>query len=105
MQKIENLTAAGFPRAVRKGVVLVEFSTGKCAYCRKMDNVIDLMAISDHFPSPVRIARVNIDDAPLIAEKLVVEAVPALVLFRDGAECRRQIGVIDEKTLLEWLDS
>lgn len=104
MQKIEMLTAAGFPAAVKKGVVLVEFSACQCAHCRKMDNVIDRMAVSSHFPSVVKVARIDVENFPLIAEKLVVEAIPTLMLFRDGVELRRQIGIMDEDALLQWLE-
>ena len=44
MQKIESLSAAGFPKAVRDGVVLVEFSAPWCAQCIVQDEIIDRMA-------------------------------------------------------------
>lgn len=103
MQKIENMTAAGFPGAVRHGVVLVVFSADWCAHCMTQSRIIDNMACQNRFPDTVRVAVVCIDEAPLIAEKLQIEAIPSQVVFRDGVEVRRHVGVADEAGLLELL--
>ena len=105
MQKIEQLTAAGFVKAVKHGTVLVNFAMHGCACCEKLSSVIDHMAVVEHFPVSGRIARIYIDNAPLIAAKYEVEDIPALILFHDGIELSRHIGEADEKKILEILSS
>ncbi len=103
MQKIEKLSAAGFAAFVRRGTVLVHFAMHGCAHCEKAASVIDKMAQQELFPESVRVARIYIDQSPLIAEKYDVEMIPALILFRDGVELQRHIGKVDEDTLHEML--
>lgn len=105
MQKIEPLSAAGFAGSVRHGTVLVNFAMHGCGHCDKVVSVIDTMAMKELFPEPVRVARLYIDQSPLIAEKYEVEIIPALILFQDGVEQHRHIGGIDEKSLLKLLAS
>ncbi|MCI5779037.1 MAG: thioredoxin family protein [Lentisphaeria bacterium] len=104
MQKIEILSAAGFPAAVRSGVVLVDFSRRNCSGSAAVSRVIDLLANDDGFPDAVRIARVHVDAAPLIAAKFRVETAPTLILFRNGVEVRRHCGAADEACLLALVE-
>lgn len=103
MQKIELMGAAAFPVAVRHGVVLVNFSADWCGHCVTQDRIIDGMAVDERFPDAVRVIRVCIDESPLIAEKLEIEAIPAQIIFRNGVETCRHIGVADETELLKLL--
>ena len=103
MQKIENLTAAVFPYAVRNGVVVVDFFTrcdGKCFHQKK---VIESMLNKDSFPESVRITKIDIDEAPVIAAKFEIDAVPTLLVFENGCEVCRITGVINETDLLNAL--
>lgn len=104
MQKIEILSAAGFPAAVRTGVVLVDFSRRSSSGSAAVSRIIDLMADDDGFPETVRIARVHVDAAPLIAAKFHVDTAPTLILFRNGVEVRRHCGAADEAGLLALLE-
>ncbi|MDR1821128.1 MAG: thioredoxin family protein [Oscillospiraceae bacterium] len=46
------------------------------------------------------VGKVNIDDQPELAARYGVEAIPTVVLFRDGGEARRFVG-LQPKRLLE----
>ena len=103
MQKTEIISAAAFPMAVRHGTVLVIFSADWCAHCMTQNRIVYNMASRNRFPDTVRIGMVCVDDAPLVAEKLEIEAIPAQVVFRDGVELHRHIGIADENGLLQLL--
>ena len=101
MQKIEKLTAAGFPTAVRNGVVLVDFFAQWHGPCHKQGDLLNALADRDLFPDEVRITKVDIDEAPVIAAKFEVEIIPTLVVFRDGEEVGRVVGCTDEAGVMQ----
>ena len=103
MQNIEHFTAAGFPGAVRHGTVMVTFSADWCGHCITQNRIIDRMTCEHRFPDSVRLGRVCIDEAPLIMEKLEIEAIPTTVVFCDGMEVQRYVGIADEIELLKLL--
>ena len=101
MQKIEKLTAAAFPVAVRNGVVLVDFFAQWHGPCHKQWDVLSALADQDRFPEEVKITKVDVDEAPVIAAKFEVDIIPTLVIFRDGHEIGRIVGEADENQVMK----
>lgn len=101
MQKIEKLSAAAFPVAVRNGVVLVDFFARWHGPCHKQNDLLNSLADKNSFPEEVKLTKVDIDEAPVIAAKFEVEIIPTLLVFRDGEEIGRITGVADEKKVRE----
>ena len=104
MNRIEKLTAAAFPVAVRRGVVLVGFFAQRHGPCRKQGELISSMADDGRFPEEVKITKIDVDEAPVIAAKFEVDVIPTLVVFRNGSEVRRIVGVADEASLMGLFD-
>ena len=100
MHKIEKLSAAAFPVAVRRGGVLVDFFAQWHGPCHKQGELLDTLADGDQIPDEVKMAKVDIDEAPLIAAKFEVDVIPTLVVFRDGMEVGRIVGETDKNHLL-----
>lgn len=103
MHKIEKLSAAAFPVAVRRGVVLVDFFAQWHGPCCKQGALLDELACGNDIPEEVRIAKIDIDEAPVIAAKFAVDVIPTLVVFRDGMEVGRIVGETDAEHLLGLL--
>ena len=62
--------------------------------------MLDTLADGDQIPDEVKMAKVDIDEAPLIAAKFEVDVIPTLVVFRDGMEVGRIVGETDKNHLL-----
>lgn len=103
MKKIEKLSAAAFPTAVRRGVVLVDFFAQWHGPCHKQGDVLNALADQDRFPEDVKITKLDIDEAPVIAAKFEVDIIPTLVVFKDGEEIGRIVGVTDEENVMKLL--
>jgi len=81
--------------------VLVDFSAEWCAPCRMMPPI--LKEIKNHFGDKIRIITVDVDKNPQVAAQYQIQAVPTLVLFKNGQAVWRQSGVVPAHQLIPML--
>jgi len=93
-------TKANFAQLTEKGVCLVDFNADWCGPCQMMKPVVEALAQtrSETFIS------VNIDDEEELAEQYGVETIPCIVVFKEGKEIGRTIGVVAGKKLEKLLE-
>lgn len=72
------------------GVVLVDFTAKWCGPCRTMKPILENLATE--YVGRVRIAEVDVDDDPVIAQQFSVRSMPTFVVLRDGREVGRFVG-------------
>ena len=81
--------------------VLVDFWAEWCGPCKMIGPVLE--EIAGEAGDRATIAKVNIDDEPMLASRFGVKSIPTLIVFREGAEQDRLVGVAPRKTILEKL--
>jgi len=81
--------------------VLLDIWAPWCMPCRGMEPVVE--EIASTFAGRVRVARLNVDDNPEAVARLSIQGVPTLVVFENGREVSRMIGVRDKDALLRKL--
>jgi thioredoxin 1 len=81
-----ELTAANWEKEVVQSdkPVLVDFWAVWCGPCRQLSPTID--KIADDFAGKVKVAKVNTEDAPEIAAKYRISAIPQLMVFKGGSD-------------------
>lgn len=62
--------------------VLVDFWAPWCVYCRRIAPAYE--KIAEQYGEDVVIAKLNIDDEPLIANQEHIEVIPTLVMYKGG---------------------
>jgi thioredoxin 2 len=82
--------------------VLVDLWAQWCGPCRAVSPALEQLA-RDH-AGEVKLVKVDVDRAPEVSQRFGVQAVPTLVVLREGAEVARQIGAAPEPALRRWLE-
>ena len=103
MSKLIEGTSKNFDKDIlgTEGVVLVDFWAPWCGPCRMQTPILEKLAGSGKISA--KIAKVNTDENPEIAQKYGIESIPTLILFKDGKEIDRMVGVQPEAVLKEKL--
>ena len=81
--------------------VLVDFWATWCMPCRMLAPTIEELA--EDLEGKVIVGKVNVDEAPELARKYRVASIPTLLVFENGAEVRRSVGVVAREDILDML--
>ena len=85
------------------GVTLVDFWAEWCAPCRAIGPVIDELA--DSYAGRATIGKVDVDQHPGIAGRYGIQAIPSILIFRDGQVVNQVTGVQPRAALETALES
>ena len=102
-KKVKNLSDTDFDTTIAEGVTLVDFWAPWCGPCRMQVPILEELAES--VDGQTKIAKLNVDEAETVAERFGVQAIPTLLLFKDGNEVQRFIGVQSKETLINAISS
>jgi thioredoxin 1 len=70
--------------------VLVDFGATWCGPCQRQLPIVEKFATDN---VNVKVCKVDIDDAPVVASKLGIRGVPTLMLFNDGKAVGHKVGL------------
>ncbi len=101
--KALRLDEAGLERQLVKGdlPMLVDFWAEWCGPCRMMAPQFEQAAALLH--PRVRLAKVNSDQNQALAQRLGVQSIPTLVLFKGGREVARTSGAMAAQAIVDWV--
>ncbi len=100
-----ELTTANWEKEVVQSdtPVLVDFWAVWCGPCRMLAPTID--KIADQFAGKVKVGKLNTDEAPEIAVKYGISAIPQVLLFKGGEQpIDKQIGNQPMDNLVKMLN-
>lgn len=80
-----------------KGAVLVDFWAPWCGPCRMQTPILEKLASSGDVNATI--VKINTDESPSIAQRFGIQSIPTLIIFRDGQEAERMVGVQPENVL------
>ncbi|ANG66154.1 thioredoxin [Chlamydia gallinacea] len=97
---VKIVTNENFNSFIASGLVLIDFFAEWCGPCKMLSPVLDAVASE---LSNVSIGKVDIDNASATAEKYGVSSIPTLILFKNGEEVDRVVGLKDKDTLVKLI--
>ena len=95
---ILTLSEKNFQQQTKGKVVLVDFWAAWCAPCRMMAPVLN--DVADGLSGNQKVGKINIEQQQSLANQFKVRSIPTLILFRNGKEVKRFVGIKQKDFLL-----
>ena len=70
--------------------------------CKILGPILD--EVSEEIGEKALIAKVNVDESPVIAQRFGVRSIPALFILKDGAQVNQFVGLQDKKTIINAIN-
>ena len=95
-----KLSSENFEKEVLKSEkpVLVDFYADWCGPCNAMAPVIEELAME--LDEKAKVGKINVDENSDIAVEYNVMSIPTLIIFQNGKEEKRLVGLRDKEELL-----
>jgi thioredoxin 1 len=100
--RVVTFTDQNFSQRIRTGVVLVDFWAAWCGPCKMMAPVLNELA--EEVDGKVTIGKVNVEEQKVTASKFKIRSIPTMILFKNGKEIHRFVGIKTKDYLLKELD-
>ncbi len=83
-----------------EGTVLVDFNATWCGPCKMLKPVLEEIALEQ---DKNKIVAVDVDNEAELAKEYGVLSIPCLVLFKNGKEVKRSVGLVSKSELENML--
>ena len=98
---IKHLTDANFDKETESGVTLVDFHANWCGPCRMLAPVLEQVA--KDVKGKAAIGKIDIDAEQKVATRFQITSVPTMILFKDGKEVNRLIGLRNADAIKDFM--
>ena len=83
--------------------VVVDFFAEWCGPCKAMAPALEQVA--QEMKGKVKVVKVDVDQNPGITQQFRIQAMPTLMIFKDGKVANQHVGVLVQKKRLEdWIN-
>jgi thioredoxin 1 len=97
-----HLTDGNFNTITKSGLVIVDFWADWCAPCKMLAPIMN--EIADETKGKVKVGKLNVDISRQVASKFGVRSIPTVIIFRNGKEVKRLVGVKPKSAYLKELN-
>ena len=97
----KEITTANFEAEVLKSEkpILIDFWATWCGPCMRQGPVVEELADEGY-----AVGKVDVDQNMALAQQFRVVSIPTLILFKDGAEAQRFVGLTSKEELKSALE-
>ena len=100
---VKQLTDADFESTVNGGKpVFVDFWAPWCGPCRIVGPIVEELAPT--YEGKAVIAKMNVDDNPMVAQRFGVTSIPTMMMFKNGQLVDRMVGAAPKNALQSFID-
>ncbi len=102
MANVNATSDAHFQADVKdtKGLVFVDFYAPWCGPCKQLAPLLD--ELSKEIPE-VKFFKLNTDENPQTAQEFRISGIPTLILFKDGAPVKVEVGALNRDGLRQFI--
>lgn len=90
-----------FDEITSKGVVLIDFFASWCGPCKMLSPVLE--DVASQMPN-VTFAKVDVDQEPGLAGRYGIQAIPNLIIFKDGKAVDQITGFVGKDVIVDKLN-
>lgn len=93
-----HITDAQFEETIKNNkVVLLDFWAGWCGPCRALAPTIEELA--KEYNGKVFVGKLDVDENPKTAELFGIYSIPTMIVFKNGNEVERLVGLCPKKNI------
>jgi len=81
--------------------VLVDFWAEWCLPCKMIGPVLEELSEDERIKGKIKIGKLNVEENPTKAADYEIMGIPTLILFKDGREVKRLVGVRGKEEIME----
>ncbi|AHI53601.1 thioredoxin [Spiroplasma sabaudiense Ar-1343] len=100
MSKIQITSVDNFNDVIKTDKVLVDFYADWCGPCKMIAPILEEISNEQ---SHTKIAKLNVDDIPEVAQSFQVMSIPTLILFENGKVKERLTGFFPKEKILDLI--
>jgi thioredoxin 1 len=97
------ITDANFDTETSNGITLIDFWAAWCGPCKMQGPIVEQVA--EKMAGKAKVGKCNVDEQQGTAAKFGIQSIPTLIIFKDGKEVERMVGLRTEGDLVEKLDA
>jgi thioredoxin 1 len=101
-KNVLNLTDQNFAAVTKSGLVMVDFWAAWCTPCKMIVPIMN--DIADEYKGKVRVGKLNVDQSRQTAAKYGIRSIPTVIIFKNGKEFKRIVGVKSKNAYLKELN-
>ncbi len=81
--------------------VVVDFWAEWCGPCRQIAPALE--QIAEEMKGKVKVVKLNVDENPATPTQYRIQAIPTLMIFKDGEAVSRQMGAMPKSRIEAWI--
>ena len=90
-----------FEEEVKEGLVLVDFFATWCGPCKMLSPLLEQLAEGK---PELKILKIDVDEVGPLAARYGIQAIPTLMLFKDGERKDTKLGYQNKNQLLAFIN-
>jgi thioredoxin 1 len=82
--------------------VLIDFHATLCQPCKVLTPIVE--EVKKRMGDRIQVLKIDIDRNQALAQKLAIQGVPTLIIYRKGEQKWRQSGVLSAQAIIQQLE-
>ena len=103
MSTIPVIEEKDFQATIQSGLVLVDFYADWCGPCRMLTPILEQLA--QEMIGQIKVIKIDVDAAQNISAQFDITSIPTIILFKDGVQKVKSVGLKDLNGLKSMIAS